>query len=95
LIVSLFPGQQKQLDKLKAQRIALTDELTDVINEFGPKLYNDFDQVRDLFFNFSPKFLISYSSYVFSYHPLLRLLQVANKGYGDARVQLERSMPKA
>ncbi|KIJ44372.1 hypothetical protein M422DRAFT_252379 [Sphaerobolus stellatus SS14] len=48
LIVSLFPGQQKLLDKLKAQRVALANELTDVINEFGPKLYDDFDEARIL-----------------------------------------------
>jgi hypothetical protein len=44
-VVSLFPGQQRLLDQLKAQRIALSNELTDVINEFGPQLYEDFDEV--------------------------------------------------
>ena len=46
LVVSLFPGQQILLDQLKAQRIALSNELTDVINEFGPQLYEDFDEVH-------------------------------------------------
>lgn len=46
LVVSLFPGQQRLLNQLKQQRAALANELTDVINEFGPKLYEDFDQVR-------------------------------------------------
>lgn len=44
LVVSLFPGQQRQLDKLKEQRQRLSNELSDVINEFGPKLYEDFDE---------------------------------------------------
>lgn len=45
LIVALIPGQQRSLDKLKAMRLRLSNEVAAVINEFGPKLYDDFDEV--------------------------------------------------
>ncbi|KAF8575310.1 glycerol-3-phosphate O-acyltransferase [Ramaria rubella] len=48
LIISLFPGQQRLFDQMKAKRIALSDELTDVINEFAPQLYEDFNKDRVL-----------------------------------------------
>jgi glycerol-3-phosphate O-acyltransferase/dihydroxyacetone phosphate acyltransferase len=46
LIVALIPGQQRSLDKLKAMRLRLANEVAAVINEFGPKLYDDFDEAR-------------------------------------------------
>lgn len=45
LIITLIPGQQRSLNKAKQQRIQLANELAAVINEFAPKLYEDFDQV--------------------------------------------------
>ncbi|KAG9318451.1 glycerol-3-phosphate O-acyltransferase [Chiua virens] len=48
LVVALIPGQQRDLDKLKAKRLRLSNEVADVINEFGPKLWDDFDQFRIL-----------------------------------------------
>ncbi|KAG8217488.1 glycerol-3-phosphate O-acyltransferase [Butyriboletus roseoflavus] len=48
LIVALIPGQQRDLDKLKAMRLRLSNEVVDVINEFGPKLFDHFDQFRIL-----------------------------------------------
>ncbi|KAF8136325.1 glycerol-3-phosphate O-acyltransferase, partial [Boletus edulis] len=48
LIVALIPGQQRDLDHLKAMRLRLSNEVADVINEFGPKLFDDFDQFRIL-----------------------------------------------
>ncbi|KAJ8594325.1 glycerol-3-phosphate O-acyltransferase [Rhizopogon salebrosus TDB-379] len=48
LVVALIPGQQRSFDKAKAMRVRLSDEVADVINEFGPKLYDDFDQFRIL-----------------------------------------------
>jgi hypothetical protein len=45
LIVALIPGQQRSLDKLKTTRLRLANEVAAVINEFGPKLYDDFDEV--------------------------------------------------
>lgn len=49
LIVSLMPGQQQYLERLKVMRRTLSNELMDIINEFGPKLYDDFDKNRILF----------------------------------------------
>jgi len=46
LIVSLAPGQARTLGKLKVMREELASELATSINEFGPKMYEDFDQVR-------------------------------------------------
>lgn len=48
LVVALVPGQQRSLDKLKTMRTRLSNELAEVINEFGPKIYEDFDQMRIL-----------------------------------------------
>ncbi|KIO34813.1 hypothetical protein M407DRAFT_240595 [Tulasnella calospora MUT 4182] len=48
LVISLFPGQQVQLDKIRKERERLAKELSDVINEFGPKLYEDFEEWRIL-----------------------------------------------
>jgi len=46
LVISLIPGQEKQLDKLKEMRLQLQKEVAETIDEFGPKLYEDFDDVR-------------------------------------------------
>lgn len=46
LVISLIPGQEKQLDKLKEMRRQLQKEVSDTIDEFGPKLYEDFNDVR-------------------------------------------------
>lgn len=48
LLVALVPGQQKLLTRLKLQRAELANELADVINTFGPQMYEDFDEVRNL-----------------------------------------------
>ncbi|KAF8902117.1 glycerol-3-phosphate O-acyltransferase [Gymnopilus junonius] len=48
LIVALIPGQQRSLDKLKAMRIDLANQVASLINELGPKLYDDFDETRIL-----------------------------------------------
>ena len=45
LIVSLVPGQARTLSRLKVMREELASELARSINEFGPKMYEDFDQV--------------------------------------------------
>lgn len=45
MVVALVPGQQRSLDKLKAMRTELANEVAAVINEFGPKLYEEFDEV--------------------------------------------------
>ncbi|KAH8099481.1 hypothetical protein BXZ70DRAFT_227939 [Cristinia sonorae] len=43
LVLTLIPGQQHHLNKLKKTRIRLANELADIVNEFGPQLYADFD----------------------------------------------------
>ncbi|KAI0374799.1 glycerol-3-phosphate O-acyltransferase [Pilatotrama ljubarskyi] len=48
LVVALIPGQQRSLDKLKKMREDVANELAEVINEYGPKLFEDFDQMRIL-----------------------------------------------
>ena len=48
LITALIPGQSRSLDKLKAMRVQVTNELVEVVNEFGPKIYDDLDEVRVL-----------------------------------------------
>ncbi|CDO70806.1 hypothetical protein BN946_scf184798.g122 [Trametes cinnabarina] len=48
LVIALIPGQQRSLDKLKRMREDVANELAEVINEFGPKLFEDFDQMRIL-----------------------------------------------
>jgi hypothetical protein len=46
LVMSLMPGQQQYLERLKVTRQTLSNELMDIINEFGPKLFEDFDKVN-------------------------------------------------
>ncbi|THH14858.1 hypothetical protein EW146_g5540 [Bondarzewia mesenterica] len=48
LVVALIPGQQRYLTRLKQMRQGLSNELVEVINEFGPKIYEDFDKWRIL-----------------------------------------------
>lgn len=44
-MVALLPGQQRRLDKIKAMRESLSNELMELINEFGPQLWEDFNHV--------------------------------------------------
>ncbi|KAI6007065.1 glycerol-3-phosphate O-acyltransferase [Pisolithus albus] len=46
LLLALGPGAQRDLDKVKEMRMRLSNEVVDVINEFGPKLYDNFDQEK-------------------------------------------------
>jgi len=48
LVVQLIPGQTKELEKVKRQRAAISNELAQCINEFGPQLWDDFDEWRIL-----------------------------------------------
>ncbi|KAK7052068.1 kinase domain-containing protein [Favolaschia claudopus] len=48
LIAALIPGHQKSLDKLKAMRLKLSNEVSDLINHFGPAMYPDFNEWRIL-----------------------------------------------
>ncbi|KZT56766.1 hypothetical protein CALCODRAFT_517978 [Calocera cornea HHB12733] len=47
LLLGVQPGQHKRLEKLKQTRSDLSNEISSVIDEFGPKLYGmDFNQRR-------------------------------------------------
>lgn len=46
LIIALVPGQQRSLNNLKRMREELANELSELINELGPKLWDDFNHVR-------------------------------------------------
>ncbi|KAF8350734.1 hypothetical protein F5887DRAFT_876538 [Amanita rubescens] len=48
LVIALIPGQQRSLDKLKATRQKLAEEVAELINDFGPRLYADFSESRIL-----------------------------------------------
>ena len=48
MIVALAPGQQKALLKLKRTREGLSKRLTDVVDELGPQIYDNFKKVRML-----------------------------------------------
>ncbi|KAJ3725989.1 glycerol-3-phosphate O-acyltransferase [Lentinula raphanica] len=48
LVVALVPGQSRTLNQLRAMREQLSNEVADVINDFGPRLYEDFNQWRIL-----------------------------------------------
>jgi len=65
LIIALIPGQQRSLDKLKTTRLRLANEVAAVINEFGPKLYDDFDEVFFSHRRHAPIANILHRSFVF------------------------------
>ncbi|KIK08660.1 hypothetical protein K443DRAFT_84557 [Laccaria amethystina LaAM-08-1] len=48
LIVALIPGQQRSLNKIKTMRVQLSNEVASLINDFGPRLYEDFNEARIL-----------------------------------------------
>ncbi|CAE7155235.1 unnamed protein product [Rhizoctonia solani] len=48
LVVQLIPGQTEQLERVKRQRAEIANELVECINEFGPRLWDDFDEFRIL-----------------------------------------------
>jgi len=49
LVVALAPGQQRSLDKLKAMRIHLANAVANLIDDFGPKVFENFDETRIIF----------------------------------------------
>ncbi|KIP09126.1 hypothetical protein PHLGIDRAFT_116689 [Phlebiopsis gigantea 11061_1 CR5-6] len=48
LVIALVPRQQQYLDQIKDMRIRLANELGEIISQYGPKLYDDFDETRIL-----------------------------------------------
>lgn len=41
-----MPGNEKQLDKLRTMRATLQHDISVVVNEFGPQLFDDFKRTR-------------------------------------------------
>lgn len=46
LFLSVIPGNEKQLDKLRTMRASLQEDISGIVNEFGPQLFEDFQQAR-------------------------------------------------
>jgi len=46
LFLSLWPGNQREVNRLREMREGISNELGEVIDEFGPQLYENFNQVR-------------------------------------------------
>lgn len=42
----MIPGNVKQLDKIRVMRAALQVDIDNVVNEFGPQLFEDFQRTR-------------------------------------------------
>ncbi|KAK8865983.1 hypothetical protein IAR55_001133 [Kwoniella newhampshirensis] len=48
LFLSVWPGNQREVNKLRDMREGLANEISEVIDEFGPKLYENFQKARIL-----------------------------------------------
>ncbi|WWD17819.1 hypothetical protein CI109_102262 [Kwoniella shandongensis] len=48
LFLSVWPGNQREVNKLRDMREGLANEISEVIDEFGPKLYENFQRARIL-----------------------------------------------
>jgi hypothetical protein len=94
LIVALIPGQQRSLDELKTMRLRLSNEVAAVINEFGPKLYDDFDEVCNLYPRCFVANISMRHSFAFLFHQLLHHLQLERQAYGDGEAERVLSMLK-
>lgn len=44
-MVALASGQQRYLDRVRDMRVKLSNELSEVIEEYAPKIYADYDKV--------------------------------------------------
>jgi hypothetical protein len=96
LIIALIPGQQRSLDKLKTMRLRLANEVAAVINEFGPKLYDDFDEVRFCIIRCALSLNIpERRSFAFLSRLLLLHLRLELPAYGDGEAEQAPLMPKA
>jgi glycerol-3-phosphate O-acyltransferase/dihydroxyacetone phosphate acyltransferase len=45
LFLSVWPGNQREVNRLREMRERISNELSEVIDEFGPQLYENFNQV--------------------------------------------------
>lgn len=48
MFLSLWPGNQHEVKKLRKMREELAEEISELVDEFGPKLYENFDKQRML-----------------------------------------------
>ncbi|WVR05947.1 hypothetical protein IAU60_002974 [Kwoniella sp. DSM 27419] len=48
LFLSLWPGSQREVNKLRQMRESVANEIIEVIDEFGPKMYENFQSARIL-----------------------------------------------
>jgi hypothetical protein len=86
LIVALVPGQQRSLDKLKAMRIDLSNQVASLINDFGPKLYDDFNEVCCFHgSSYISTYFLSLKSHEYSCHLRVLLRQVGRLVCGEGR----------
>lgn len=46
LFFSLWPGSDRQMDRLREMRASLQQDISEVVNEFGPQLFDDFQATR-------------------------------------------------
>ncbi|KAK4053779.1 Glycerol-3-phosphate/dihydroxyacetone phosphate acyltransferase [Microbotryomycetes sp. JL201] len=46
LLLSVVPGHEKQLDKLRTMRMALSQEINELVEELAPKIFEDFHSNR-------------------------------------------------
>ena len=86
LVIALIPGQQRSLDELKSMRVQLSKELMEISEEYGPKVFDDFNEVR---FADLVRLLIVLSEWIcrtgYSYRPLALHHRVRKIVFGDER----------
>ena len=85
--MALIPGQQRSLEKVKAMRIDLANQVASLINELGPKLYEDFNEVG-YSFDLPLYRLTCPGSHEYYGHQQVPHLQVVPLDYGEERAAL-------
>lgn len=46
LLLSVVPGNERQIDKLRRKRLELQGDISALVNELGPQLFDDFKRTR-------------------------------------------------
>lgn len=97
LVIALFPGQQRFLDRLKKMRAELSNELTELINELGPKLWDDFDHVNLMFHASLRRYCIADINASGEFLCLLQAcrLRQGSLAYGAGKAELAQLMLRA
>jgi glycerol-3-phosphate O-acyltransferase/dihydroxyacetone phosphate acyltransferase len=94
LIVALLPGQQRSLERLKVMREQLANEVAEIINFFGPQIYEDFDRVGGLNMHTTTTLTLDHSG-VFSFRPPAFRHLPADPDFGGERVEQVQLTRKA